>query len=79
MSSRFFYESQLRYIAKQSGPAKETFSPKIGKNIEMLVFFICMGTQGRILIDIAIIYYYLFFIFCWQVKIHHTYNAKDIK
>ena len=36
----------------QSGSAKETVSPKIGKNIEMLVCFICMGTQDRTLIDI---------------------------
>ena len=30
---------------------KETVSPKIGKNIEMLVYFICVGTQNRIMID----------------------------
>ena len=61
MSSRLFYEPQLRYIENQSGSAKETVSPKIGENIEMLVCFICVVTQDRILIDIAI--YYLFFIF----------------
>ena len=52
LSSRLFYEPLLRYIANQSGSAKETVSPKIGENIEMLVCFICMGTQGRTLIDI---------------------------
>ena len=72
-----FYEPWSRYIANQSGSAKGTVSPKIGKNIEMFVCFICVGTQDRILIDIAIICYYLFFIFTWQVKIH-TYNTKDI-
>ena len=72
-----FYEPWSRYIANQSGSAKGTVSPKIGKNIEMFVCFICVGTQDRILIDIAIICYYLFFIFTWQVKIHHTYNTKD--
>ena len=41
-----------RYIANQSGSAKETVSPKIGENIEMLVCFLCMGTQDRTLIDI---------------------------
>ena len=39
-------------MANQSESAKETVSPKIGKNIEMLVCFICMGTQDRTLIDI---------------------------
>ena len=52
LSSRLFYEPQLRYIENQSGSAKETVSPKIGENIEMLVCFICMGTQDRTLIDI---------------------------
>ena len=52
LSSRLFYEPRSRYIANQSGSAKETVSPKIGKNIEMLVCFICMGTQDRTLIDI---------------------------
>ena len=47
-----FYEPQSWYIANQSGFAKETFSPKIGKNIEMLVCFIRMETQDRTLIDI---------------------------
>ena len=47
-----FYEPQSQYIANQSGSAKETVSPKIGENIEMLVCFICMETQGRSLIDI---------------------------
>ena len=45
-------EPQSQYIAKQNGSAKETVSPKIGENIEMLVCFICMGTQDRTLIDI---------------------------
>ena len=52
LSSRLFYEPRSRYIANQSGSAKETVSPKIGENIEMLVCFICMGTQDRTLIDI---------------------------
>ena len=47
-----FYEPRSPYIANQSGFAKETVSPKIGENIEMLVCFICMGTQDRTLIDI---------------------------
>ena len=49
-SLRLFYEPQSQY--NQSRSAKETVSPKIGKNIEMLVCFICMGTQARTLIDI---------------------------
>ena len=52
LSLRLFYEPQSWYIANQSGSAKETVSTKIGENIEMLVCFICMGTQGRTLIDI---------------------------
>ena len=52
LSSHLFYEPRSRYIANQSGSAKETVSPKTDKNIEMLVCFICMGTQDRILIDI---------------------------
>ena len=52
LSSRLFYEPRSRYIANQSGSAKETVSPKIGKNIEMLVCFICMRTQDRTLTDI---------------------------
>ena len=48
----FFCEPRSRYIENQSGSAKETVSPKIGENIEMLVCFICMGTQDRTLIDI---------------------------
>ena len=79
LSSRLFYEPRSRYIANQSGSAKETVSPKIGENIEMLVCCLCVGTQDRILTDIVIIHYYLFFIYSWQVKIHHTYNTKDIK
>ena len=55
LSSRLFYEPQLQY-------EKETVSPKIGKNIEMLVCYFFLGTQDRILIDIVIIYY-LFLIF----------------
>ena len=62
LSARLFYEPQLRYIANQRESAKETVSPKIGKNVEMLVCFICVGTVDSILIDIVIIYY-LFFIF----------------
>ena len=52
LPSRLFYEPQLQYIPNQSESAKETVSPKIGKNIEMFVRFICMGTQNRSLIDI---------------------------
>ena len=52
LSPRHFYEPQLQYIANQSGSAKEIVSPKIGKNTEMLVCYICMGTQNRTLIDI---------------------------
>ena len=43
--SCLFYEPRLRYIANQSGSAKETVSSKISENIEMLVCFICMGTK----------------------------------
>ena len=32
--------------------SSETVSPKIGKNIDMLVCLPCMGTQDRALIDI---------------------------
>ena len=53
LSSHLFYEPRSRYIANQSGSTKETVSPKIVKNIEMLVCFICMGTQDRTLIDIS--------------------------
>ena len=56
LSSRLFYEPQLQY-------EKETVSPKIGENIEMLVCYFFVVTQGRILIDIVIIIYYLFLIF----------------
>ena len=52
LSSHLFYEPQSRYIANQSGCAKETVSLKIGKNIEMLVCFICLEAQDRTLIDI---------------------------
>ena len=52
LSLHLSYEPQLQYIANQSGSAKETVSPKIGENIEMLVCFICMGTQDRTLTDI---------------------------
>ena len=48
----FFYEPRSRYIEDQSGSAKEAVSPKISENIEMLVCFICVGTQDMILIDI---------------------------
>ena len=46
----FFYEPRSWYIANQSGSAKETVSPKIGENIDMLVYFICVGTPDRILV-----------------------------
>ena len=51
LSSRLIYEPRSWFIdiAHQSGSAKETVSPKIGENIEMLVCFICMGTPDRIL------------------------------
>ena len=37
----------LCYIANRSGSAKETVSPKIGKNFQMLVCVIFTGTQDR--------------------------------
>ena len=40
LSLHLFYKPQLRYIANQSGSAKEIVSPKIGKNIEMFVLFV---------------------------------------
>ena len=40
LSSRLFYAPRSWYIVNQSGSAKETASPKIGKNIEMLVLFV---------------------------------------
>ena len=52
LSSRLFYEPRSRYVANQSESELETVSPKIGENIEMLVCFICMGTQDRTLTDI---------------------------
>ena len=52
LSLRLFYQPRSRYIENQSRSAKETLSPKIDENIEMLVCFICMGTQDRTLIDI---------------------------
>ena len=60
LSLHLFYEPWLWYIANQSGSAKEAVSLKIGKNIEMLACFICVRTQDRILIDIVIIYYYIY-------------------
>ena len=54
LSLHIFYEPQSWYIgiAIQSGSAKETVRSKIGENIEMLVCFVCIGTQDRTLIDI---------------------------
>ena len=52
LSSRLFYECCLWFITNESRSAKETASLKTGKNIEMLVCFVCMGTQDRTLIDI---------------------------
>ena len=52
LSSRLFYKPRSQYVANQGRSNKQTVSPKIGKNIEMLVCFICMGTQDRTLIDI---------------------------
>ena len=54
--------SIITYSKLRPSLSKETVSLKIGQNIEMLVCFICVGSQDRILIDIIIIYY-LFFIF----------------
>ena len=51
LSSRLFYQPRLQCIANQSGSAKETVGPKIGKNVEMLAWVICMGAQDRNLID----------------------------
>ena len=53
LSSHLFYEPRSWYIANQSGSAKETVSPKIGENIEVLVCFICMRTHDMTLIDIS--------------------------
>ena len=53
LSSCLFYEPRSQYIENQSGSAKDTVSWKIGKNIKMLVCFICMGTQDRTFIDIS--------------------------
>ena len=39
LPSHLFYEPRSQYIANQSESAKETVSPKIGKNIEMLLWF----------------------------------------
>ena len=52
LSSRLFYEPRSRYIANQGGSIKETFSPKTGESIELLICFIYMGTQDRTLTDI---------------------------
>ena len=49
-----FLLNQSWYIVDQSGSAKETAGLKIGENIEMLVCFICIGTQDRTLIDIKL-------------------------
>ena len=43
--SCLFYEPRLRYIANQSGSAKETVSLKISKNIEMLVVLFVWGQR----------------------------------
>ena len=56
LSLCLFYEPRLWYILNQSESAKETVSPKIDENIQMLVCFICMAMEDRILIDIFIIY-----------------------
>ena len=44
LPSHLFYEPGLQHIVNQNGSAKETVSPKIDKNIEMLVCFVCVGT-----------------------------------
>ena len=49
-------EPQSQYIAKQNGSAKETVSPKIGENIEMLICFICTRHKtGLLLISIIVL------------------------
>ena len=68
LSLRLLYEPRSQYIANQGGSAKETVSPKIGKNIEMSVCFICMGTQDKILIDIVINYLLLFIYLADKLK-----------
>ena len=74
LSLCLFYEPELWYAANQSGPAKETVSPKSGMNIQMLVCFICMGTQGRTLISIIIINLW------WiNVKIEQKLNINTYK
>ena len=40
LSSQLFHEPRSHYIANQRGYPKETVSPKIDKNIEMLVCLI---------------------------------------
>ena len=52
LSLCLFYKPPLQYILNQSGSAKETVTPKIGENIEMLVCFISVRTKDRNLIDI---------------------------
>ena len=52
LPSLLSHELRSQYIANQSGSEKQTISPKIGKNIGMLVCFGCVGTQNRILIEI---------------------------
>ena len=47
-----FYEPGSYYIVNQCECAKKTVNPKIAKNIEMLVCFICMWAYNRTLIDI---------------------------
>ena len=48
-------EPQSQYIAKQNGSAKETVSPKIGENIEILVFICTRHKTGLLLISIIVI------------------------
>ena len=40
LSSLLFYEPRLQHIVNQTGSAKETVRPKIGKNIELFVLFV---------------------------------------
>ena len=47
-----FLWASITVHSKSKWVYKETVSLKIGVNTEMLVFFICMGTQDRTLIDI---------------------------
>ena len=55
LSSYLFYEPRPRYIANQSGPAKETVRLKIRENIEMFVLFVWGPMTGLWMISTIII------------------------